>query len=392
MKRTKLLLHITILFFGLLIFVNLKTERAEAAVDLVSNAKSAVLIELNTGEILFDKNMNEKRSPASMTKIMSIYLILDALDKGVIKWTDTITVSEHAASYGGSQVYLEAGEQMSVTDLFKSMVIASANDATVALAEQVAGSEELFVQKMNDVAKSLGLNNTKFKDPTGLTDFAEGHYTTAYDMAMMARHLLSTHKEKTIEFTSTYEAYIREGSDKKFWLVNTNKLIKHVPGIDGLKTGWTSESGYNLTATMEKDNMRLISVVMGAETSTKRNADTVKLLNFGFAQFEAVEYRPDKYEVTEYKNILLTPQKVKIVTNKPIYFVVKKGENLEGITEKFEYTIDKDHITTGEEIGKLELIKNGKVVYTVPLTIAEDCHRANYIQILGRLFRVTFFG
>ncbi|QVK17042.1 D-alanyl-D-alanine carboxypeptidase [Mycoplasmatota bacterium] len=390
--KNKSLLIISLIFMAFLVgYTKANVKAVDTSDTFVKEAKSAILIEINTGDILFQKNENEKRSPASMTKIMAIYLVLEALDKGQIKWDEIVTVSEHAASYGGSQVYLEPGEQMSVEDLFKCMVISSANDATVALAEQVAGSEELFVQRMNERVKELGLKNTKFADPTGLSDFDEGHFSTAYDMAQMARDLLLKYEEVTVKYTSMYEDYIREDTNERFWLVNTNKLVKHVPGIDGLKTGWTSQSGYNLTATMKKDNMRLISVIMGEASPTQRNYDTVKLLKYGFSQYEAVEYRSKNYKVDEYKNILLTPQKIKIVTNDPIYFVTKKGEKPTGLEEQFKFTIDKNGVKAGEQIGELEILKDGKVIYTVPLTVEQEVKKASYFDVLGRTFKSMFF-
>ncbi len=391
MKKKSLILFLMIFMTFLLISAKSIVKANNPNDAFVKDAKAAILIELHTGEILYQKNIDTKLAPASMTKILSIYLVIEALDKGQIKWDDIVTVSEHAASYGGSQVWLETGEKMSVEDLFKCMVIASANDATVALAEVVAGSEELFVQRMNDVVKELGLKNTKFVDPTGLSDFDDGHYTTAYDMAMIARELLRKYEETTVKYSSLYEDYIRENTNKRFWLVNTNKLVKHVPGIDGLKTGWTSQSGYNLTATMKKDGMRLISVVMGEASPTQRNYDTVKLLNYGFSQYEAMEYKTKNLKVDEYENILLTPQKIIIVTKEPVHFLTKKGETPTGLEERFNYRIDKKGVKAGEVVGELEILKNNKVIYTVPLTVEKDCERASFFEVLGRLFKNILF-
>ncbi|NLC95736.1 MAG: D-alanyl-D-alanine carboxypeptidase [Bacilli bacterium] len=389
-------LKLTILFIVIMSFFLFKIEKPvtanELGDDFVKEAKSAILIEVNTGKVLYEKNAHEKRSPASMTKIMAIYLVLEAIDKGQIKWDDVVTVSEHAASYGGSQVYLEPGEKMTVEDLFKCMVIASANDATVALAEHVAGSEELFVKRMNDKIKEWGLQNTVFIEPTGLAEKDEGHYSTAYDMAMIARELLRKYEKETTKYSSIYEDYIRKDTPNPFWLVNTNKLVRHVPGIDGLKTGWTSSSGYNLTATMKKDGMRLISVIMGETSSSQRNYDTVKLLNYGFSQYEAYVYRPKDYVVDEYDHILLTPRKVKVIIKEPIVFVVKKGEKPEGLTEKFTYEINRKGVSKNEVIGKLEIIQNDQVVYTVPLYVDEDCKKASIFEVLNRLLKNIFFN
>ncbi len=389
MMRKKLI--ITFICFIGFIFAYLKFDVLANTDTLTSGAKASILIELHTGEILYEKNIHEKLAPASMTKIMSTHLIIDALVSGQIKMEDIVTVSAHAASFGGSQVWLETGEQMSVEDLFKCMVIASANDATVALAELVAGSEDLFVQRMNKKVQDLGLINTHFVDPTGLSDFETGHYSSAYDMAMMARGLLLEHEALTTKYSSIYEDYIRQDTNDPFWLVNTNKLVNHVPGIDGLKTGWTRKAGYNLTATMKKAGMRLISVVMGEETPSKRNYDTVSLLNYGFSQYEAVEYKSKGYHIGDYDNLLLTPQKVKIVTKEPIYFLTKKGVKPSGLEENFTYYIDKSGVKKGSEIGKLEIIKKGKVVYTVPLTVEQDCRRASFFQVIGRVLKTVLF-
>ncbi len=224
MRKKSLFLFLVIFILFLMGYVK-KDVSATETNDLVKNAKSAILIELHTGDVLYQKNEHEKRAPASMTKILAITLVLEAIDKGQIKWDDIVTISEHAASYGGSQVWLETGEQMSVEDLFKCMVIVSANDATVALAELVAGSEELFVQQMNERVEALGLENTHFVDPTGLSDFDEGHYSSAYDMAMLAKDLLLRYEDITVKYSSIYEDYIREDTNEKFWLVNTNKLV-----------------------------------------------------------------------------------------------------------------------------------------------------------------------
>ncbi|MBQ9011711.1 MAG: D-alanyl-D-alanine carboxypeptidase, partial [Bacilli bacterium] len=212
---------------------------------LAENAKSAILIEASTGKVLFEKNADEKRVPASMTKMMSMLLIVENIENGVLKWDQKVTVSENASGMGGSQILLETGEKMTVRDLFKGVAIASGNDAVVALSEAIAGSEEGFVDMMNEKAKKLGLKNTNFKTPHGLDE--ANHYSSARDMSLIAKELVK-HK-KVLEFTSIYEDYLRENTDKKIWLVNTNKLVRFYDGVDGLKTGYTKDAGYCLTAT-----------------------------------------------------------------------------------------------------------------------------------------------
>lgn len=228
MKIVMLLLSFFSMFFPVMV-------SAENETSLAPKAKSAIMIEATTGDIIFEKNADEKLPPASMTKIMSMLLIIESIEKGVIAWDEMVTVSENASGMGGSQILLETGEKMSVEDLFKGIAIASGNDAVVALAEKIAGTEEMFVDMMNEKAKKLGLTNTNFKNPHGLDEV--NHYSTARDMSTMARELVK-HK-KVLEYTSIYETYLRENLDTKVWLVNTNKLVRFYDGIDGLKTGYT---------------------------------------------------------------------------------------------------------------------------------------------------------
>ena len=252
------------------------------ALDLAKNAKSTILMESSTGEIIYERNSDEKLAPASMTKMMSLILIMEAIEKGNIKLDQIVTVSENAAKMGGSQIYLEPNEKMSVDDLLKGICMASANDAVVALAETTYGSEDVFVNEMNKRAKKLGLKNTNFMNATGLDE--ENHYSSARDMALIARELIR--HDKVLEYSSRYEDYLRENTNKKFWLVNTNKLIKTYEGMDGLKTGFTESAGYCLTATAKRNNMRLIGVVMNEESSSIRNSDMAELLNYGFSIYK----------------------------------------------------------------------------------------------------------
>ncbi len=257
-------------------------EEQVEQIELTEDANAAILLERDTGEILYEKNAHEKLPPASMTKVMTLLIIMEALDDGRLQLDDQVTVSERASSMGGSQVFLAAGEQMSIEDLIKAIAIASANDASVALAEHIAGSEEALVKMMNDKVKELNLENTMFKNSSGLP--AKDHYTTAYDMAIIAKELLKD--EKVLEYTSIYEDYLRKGEENEFWLVNTNKLVRFYPYVDGLKTGYTSEAKFCLTATAEKDDMRVVTVIMGADTSKSRNAMTMNLIDYAFSHYE----------------------------------------------------------------------------------------------------------
>ena len=255
--------------------------------ELVPNAKSAYLIEYSTGKVLYEKNSEERLYPASMTKMMSLILVYEALNNNTIQMNQMITISPNAASMGGSQIYLEENEQMSVSDLLKSVCISSANDAMVALAETISGSVLEFVNKMNEKAKEYNLINTNFENTTGLHH--ENHYSCAKDMAIIAQKLIETGKEELLKTTSTYDSYIRENSEQPFWLVNTNKLIKSYDYVDGLKTGFTQEALSCITVTAKKDNIRLIGVVMKEPDSKTRNKEVMILINMGFSK---VNYHP----------------------------------------------------------------------------------------------------
>ena len=295
--------------------------------NLLSDGKSAILIEATTGKIIYEKNAHERYAPASMTKIMSMILIMEEIEKGNLKWNETLTTSSNASSMGGSQIFLQANEKMSVKDLFKGVAIGSANDATVVFAERIAGTEDKFVEKMNQKAKELGLKDTNFKNATGLDE--ANHYSSAYDMAFMARELVK--HEKIFEFTTIYEDYLRQNTDNKFWLVNTNKLIKTYEGADGLKTGYTKEAGYCLTATANKNRMRLIGTIMGASDSKTRNSNMMTLLDYGYNSYE-MQVEVKKGDVISNKKITKAKnQNVKIVPKKDASVLIKRGEEKEAL-------------------------------------------------------------
>ena len=314
----------------LLLFISIPLVKAEETEDLAPNAKSAIMIEASTGEILFQKNKDEKLAPASMTKMMSMLLIMEEIENGNLKWNEMITTSEKASSMGGSQIFLKVGEKMTVEDLLKGVAIASGNDAVVALAERVSGSEEQFVKRMNIRAKDLGLKNTNFINATGLT--ADNHYSTAYDMSLIAKELVK--HEKILEFTSTYEDYLRKDTKSPFWLVNTNRLVRFKEGVDGLKTGFTDEAGYCLTATMKKDNMRLITVVMKEENTSKRSADTTKMLDYGFNIYMVQTILDEKTTIEKKKVELGKTLTTEIVPKENITILNKKSEEQKNITYK----------------------------------------------------------
>ena len=355
---------------------------------LAQNAKSAILIEASTGEILFEKNADEKLVPASMTKMMSMLLIIENIENGVLKWDQKITVSEHASSMGGSQILLETGEKMSVRDLFKGVAIASGNDAVVALGEAIAGSEEGFVDMMNKRAKELGLKNTNFKTPHGLDE--ANHYSSARDMSTIARELVS-HK-KVLEFTSVYEDYLRENTDKKIWLVNTNKLVRFYDGVDGLKTGYTKEAGYCLTATAKKDGMRIIAVVMGEPDSKMRNKEVSEMLDYSFAQYKTENLLKNKTTIGKYDVDKGESKYAVIVPKGEATVLRKKGERIGNAKYEVKLNNLKAPIKKNEVVGKLRIKENGKLLRTIDLITNKEIRKANIGQLYLRYLEDIFKG
>ncbi|MBB6455308.1 D-alanyl-D-alanine carboxypeptidase (penicillin-binding protein 5/6) [Salirhabdus euzebyi] len=350
-------------------------------IDLAENSKSAILMEKDTGKILYEKNAKDQLPPASMTKVMTLILIMEALESEKITLDEKIRISEYAASMGGSQIFLEAGEEMSIEDLLKGVAVASGNDASVALAERIAGSEKAFVKKMNEKVKELGLKNTHFANTTGLP--AENHYSTAHDMAVMAKELLK--HEQITKYTSIYDDYLRKGTEDEFWLVNTNKLVKFYDGVDGLKTGYTSEAKYCLTATAKRDDMRVIAVVMGADTTKKRNADVSKMLDYAFQQYHS-EPMFERFEVIDQLKILKgNLDKVDVVTGDKVSILLKNGEKIESQEEILEYN---DNISLplekGQQVGVMKLKVNGKVMSETALIVNEDVKTANVWTLMKR--------
>ena len=368
-----------ILFVFIFIFSFINSVYAQD-LKLTENAKSSILIEASTGEIIHAKNENEKLAPASMTKIMSLILIMEEIEKGNLKLDEIITVSENASKMGGSQIYLEAGEKMSVDDLLKGICVGSANDAVVALAERISGSEKAFVDKMNQKAKQLGLKNTNFKNSTGLD--TANHYSSAYDMAYMARELVR--HDKILEYSGIYETYLRQNTNKKFWLVNTNKLIKTYDKMDGLKTGFTKEAGYCLTATAKKNDLRLIGVIMGEETSKIRNEEMTKMLDYGFNSYSVNKLLSKEQKVGELKNDKSNLTKVNIIPKEDINILNKKGNKKRSLTYKLNIVKNKLPVKKGDTIGYLDIIENGKKLYKIDVTVENDLKKANIIELLIR--------
>lgn len=368
-------------------FVSVKAEESNTN-TLAPNARSAILIEESTGEILYEFNSHEKLEPASMTKMMSLLLIMEAIENKVISLDQMITVSSNASGMGGSQILLETGEQMSVDDLLKGIAIASGNDAVVALAEAIAGTEDNFVKMMNDKVKELGLKDTNFKNCHGLDE--EGHYSSAYDMAYIGRELVR--HQKILDYSSIYEAYLREGTNKKIWLVNTNKLVRFKEGVDGLKTGYTDGAGFCLTATMKRDGMRVIATVMGEPDSGTRNNEVSSMLDYAFAQV-GLKRVLSKDSVIE--KITLSKAKVdevKIVPTKDVNILYKKVEG--EITPTYEIDLDEITVPTkkGDVIGKLYVINNDEVINEVDLTVSDNVEKCNLFQLYFKYLKNILGG
>ncbi len=372
----------------LLLFISIPLVKAEETEDLAPNAKSAIMIEASTGEILFQKNKDEKLAPASMTKMMSMLLIMEEIENGNLKWNEMITTSEKASSMGGSQIFLKVGEKMTVEDLLKGVAIASGNDAVVALAERVSGSEEQFVKRMNIRAKDLGLKNTNFINATGLT--ADNHYSSAYDMSLIAKELVK--HEKILEFTSTYEDYLRKDTKSPFWLVNTNRLVRFKEGVDGLKTGFTDEAGYCLTATMKKDNMRLITVVMKEENTSKRSADTTKMLDYGFNIYMVQTILDEKTTIEKKKVELGKTLTTEIVPKENITILNKKSEEQKNITYKTNINKIIAPVKKGDKVGTIDIIEDNNIISTIDATVKEDISKANILTIYLRNLKEIISG
>ncbi len=371
----KILISVLICTFLLIPF----KVKAEDSLNL--DSKSAILIDSFSGKVLYEKNANEKLPMASMTKIMSMLLIMENIEEGNIKYTDKVLISKNASGMGGSQVFLQEGEEYKVEDLLKCIAVSSANDAVVAMAEKISGSVDNFVNEMNKKAKQLGMKNTNFANPHGLDN--ENHYSTAKDMALLAQELLK--HEEILKYTSIYEDYLTKPDGSQVWLVNTNRLVRFYEGVDGLKTGYTTDAGYCLTATAKKNDLRLISVVMKSTSSDTRSKDTATLLTYGFNSFKNnVIYSKNK----ELGSIKVEKGKVDSIK----VYLKEDATELLGVTEKpsnytFNIKIDKINapIKKNTVIGNAEIIdNNGNILREVPVIIKQDIKKANFWDYFKR--------
>ena len=379
---------ILFLLLGVL-FLNLPVQ-VKAEEDLISNARSGLLMEISTGNILYEKNIHEQVSVASMTKMMSQILILEAVESGKIKWEDKVKVSKNAADFGGSQIWLTAGEVMTVKDLMKGISMASANDATVALAEYIAGSEEEFVKMMNNKAKELGLKNTNFVNSTGLD--VDNHYSSSYDLALIARHLLLEHPT-ILEFSKVYEDYLRVDTPNKFWLVNTNKLVRFYEGADGLKTGHTDAAKYCMAVTSKRSDMRLLAVVLGEETAAIRNEETSKLLDYGFNNYKIQILKNKTDIIDEIKVNKANQDKISIIPKNDVSILLKKNENQSEYSYETKINELNLPIKSGDTVGNL-LVKdnNGKIVKEAELTVEKDISKISFIRLWSNFIKDVITG
>ena len=381
MKKTIacLLAAFAVIIFPLQCFA--EAEVAEKNDTIEDYAKSSILMCADTGDIIYEKNAYEHLSPASVTKIMSILLVLEAIDSGKISLEDEVPAGENSVKMGGSQIWLELGEKMTVNELFKAVVVASANDACTALGEYIAGSSQAFVKLMNEKAQSLGLENTCFENCTGLDDTIKNHYSCAYDLAVIAREVLK--HDLIYNYSTIWLDYLRNGKTE---LNNTNKLVNKYDGITGLKTGTTSKAGFCVCATAEREDMNLIAVVLGADTSEHRFQTASNLLDFGFAEYAVVAPQIDEAQITPVK---IKNGKVKSVV--PIYnqtdkLLVKKGDINIIYTYEIEDSVSAP-VENGAELGEISIKNGDDVIKTITLVSPKAIEKISFNYILIEMLR-----
>ena len=369
-----------------LLFIPLFVRAEE--LTLAQNAKSAILIEAKTGKVLYEKNADEALAPASMTKMMTLLLTMEAIDSGKYKLDDKVIVSENAASMGGSQVFLSANTEYKLEDIIKAVSIASGNDAAVVLAENIGGSVENFVSMMNKRAKELGLTSTNFVNVYGLD--APGHVSSARDMSKIARELIK--HETILKYSSIYEEYLKKPDGSSIWMVNTNKLVRFYQGIDGLKTGFTSKAGYCLTATGEWNNLRLISVVMNEENQDNRTKDTIELMNYGKSSYKVKEIFKDGEVVGKIEIELGSKRKENVITTEEIVDLVNFLED----NNEYSYKIKLDEVVApikkGDVVGTIKVKRGPEVIMISDLTVEKDVPKVTFFQLLKRMLSLLILG
>lgn len=358
------------------------------ASELIPNGKSGILIETKSGKIIYEKEKDKKLSIASLTKMIGQIIILEEIESGRIKWSDVVTVSKNASSMGGSQIYLEEGEKISVEDLMKGISVSSGNDAIVAMAEYISGSEEKFVARMNDTAKKLQLRNTHFKNCTGLDE--KDHYSSSYDLSIVARELILNHPD-ILKFSSIYEDYLRENTDRKFWLVNTNKLINFYDGADGLKTGHTDNAGYCLAASAVRGNLRLIGIVLGEDNSKVRNQEMIEMLDYGFNNVKLNCLKKKGEIVDNIKNDKTDVNVVDVVLKNDLCILEDKIDKNK-YDYKIEYNDYKLPLKRGDVIGKV-LVKSGnQILGEENISVDYDVNKIGIIKFVKNNIINLLFG
>lgn len=377
--------HVALFMLTILIILPFKNTSGKALepTGFKLDCRSALLMEFSTGEIIYENNSHEKLAPASVTKVMTMLLAMEAVDKGQVKLSDKATISARAKSMGGSTMYLETGELRTVEELIKGVAIESANDAAVALGEYIGGSEEGFIQKMNERARELGMKDTNFVNCTGFYDV--NHYTSAYDVAIMSKELLK--HGKILDYTTIWMETISEGRQEPFTLVNRNKMIKSYPGCDGLKTGFITESKYCISSTAKRGDIRFISVIMGAPSWKERNEMAGKLLDYGFAKFESIKLVKRGEVIEEIKLPKCKPDHIKLLAKDDLNVVFEKG-NKGNIERRVQ--IDKNlklPLKKGDKIGVIEAVDGDKVLNKIEITADSDIRKINLLDSIGRAFK-----
>ena len=358
------------------------------AEEIVSNAKSAILIDPDSRKILYEKNIYDEVSIASLTKMMGLILIFEKIEAGDIKYTDKVVASANAAGMGGSQIWLSEGEELTVDELLKGIIMASANDGIVAMAEYIGGTEDNFVKMMNQKAKDLNLIHTNFVNPTGLDE--KGHYSSAYDLAIIASELMK-HKD-VFKYTTLYEDYLRKDTDNKFWLVNTNKLLKSYKGVDGLKTGMTDDAGYCMAVTAKRGGMRILAIVLGEKEGKVRNKETADLLDYGFNNYEVVTIKNKDEKVGEITLDKAIPEKIDVKIDEDITIIRKKNDAKKEYKSEVKLNSLKLPIKSGDTIGKL-LIKDGNnVIKEITLKSNSDMKKRGFFNLWGNIIKSLFTG
>ena len=375
MKRTVCYVLLICLLLGVL-------PGPARAVNMDLPVKSAVLMDVATGTILYEQEAHTPLAPASVTKVMTMLLIMEAIDSGAIGWQDTVTASESAAAKGGSQVYLKVGESMSVSDMVKAIAVSSANDCACAMAEHLAGSETAFVEKMNQRAKELGMNDTNFVNCTGLDDDAAAadHKTSAHDIAVMSRELLKNHPDIK-KYTTIWMDTLRNGT---FGLSNTNKMVRFYPGATGLKTGFTAKAGYCLSSSAQRDGMELVAVVMGAKTSAERFSACKSLLDYGFSTYGVVT--PQLEEMAVPVTLGTEDRVVAEPAQDPTLLIEKAQKNLVTTQVELEERV-KAPVSRGQKLGTLTVKAGDYVLKQIPLVAKEGVSKLSFGQIFGDILR-----